>query len=126
MSSKRLHKTLPGSSEIVLCFLQIAAPELSHSGRSALMAPIDRRRFLQQSLAAGAGCSAELLLSRLLPAQTPAPVPGRRCESFWIRGARLLPLTAISLDLSWSIWAAPSTKASMTRAQNYPTRMDLE
>src|SRR5271157_336785 len=73
MSSKRLHKTLPGSSEIVLCFLQIAAPELSHSGRSALMAPIERRRFLQQSLAAGAGCSAELLLSRLLPAQTPAP-----------------------------------------------------
>src|SRR5208337_273465 len=53
-------------------------------------------------------------------------VPGRRCESFWIRGARLLPLTAISLDLSWSIWAAPSTEASMTRAQNYPTRMDLE
>ena len=37
------------------------------------MAPIERRRFLQQSLAVGAGCSTELLLSRLLPAQTPAP-----------------------------------------------------
>jgi alpha-N-arabinofuranosidase len=34
------------------------------------MAPIERRQFLQQSLAAGAGCSAQLLLSRLLPAQT--------------------------------------------------------
>jgi alpha-N-arabinofuranosidase len=34
------------------------------------MAPIERRQFLQQSLAVGAGCSAQLLLSRLLPAQT--------------------------------------------------------
>ena len=37
------------------------------------MAPLERRRFLQQSLAAGAACSAELLFSRLLQAQTPAP-----------------------------------------------------
>ena len=36
------------------------------------MASILRRRFLQHSLAVGAGCSAELLLSRFLPAQTPA------------------------------------------------------
>jgi alpha-N-arabinofuranosidase len=34
------------------------------------MAPLERRRFLQQSLAAGAACSAELLFSRLLQAQT--------------------------------------------------------
>jgi alpha-N-arabinofuranosidase len=34
------------------------------------MTSIARRRFLQQSLAVGGGCSAELLLSRLLPAQT--------------------------------------------------------
>jgi len=39
------------------------------------MASIQRRRFLQQSLAVGAGCSAELLLSRFLKAQTPAPNP---------------------------------------------------
>ena len=37
------------------------------------MASIERRRFLQQSLAVGAGCSAELLLSRLLQAQTALP-----------------------------------------------------
>jgi alpha-L-arabinofuranosidase len=36
------------------------------------MAAIERRRFLQQSLAVGAGCSAELLLSRFLKGQTPA------------------------------------------------------
>jgi alpha-N-arabinofuranosidase len=35
------------------------------------MAPIKRRRFLQQSLAVGATCTAESLLSRVLPAQTP-------------------------------------------------------
>ncbi len=35
------------------------------------MTSIARRRFLQQSLAAGAGCSAELMFSRYLPAQTP-------------------------------------------------------
>ena len=35
------------------------------------MASIERRRFLQQSLAVGATCSAELLLSRVLSAQTP-------------------------------------------------------
>jgi alpha-N-arabinofuranosidase len=34
------------------------------------MAPIERRQFLQQSLAASAGCSAQLLLGRILPAQT--------------------------------------------------------
>ena len=34
------------------------------------MVPIERRRFLLQSLAVGATCSAELLLSRVLPAQT--------------------------------------------------------
>jgi len=39
------------------------------------MAGIERRRFLQQSLAVGAGCSAELLLSRFLQAQTTAPDP---------------------------------------------------
>jgi len=33
------------------------------------MVPIERRRFLLQSLAVGATCSAELLLSRVLPAQ---------------------------------------------------------
>ena len=37
------------------------------------MAPLERRRFLQQSLAAGAACSAELLFSRLLRAQSSAP-----------------------------------------------------
>ncbi len=37
---------------------------------------MERRRFLEYSLAVGAGCSAELLLSRLLPGQTPAPTPG--------------------------------------------------
>jgi alpha-N-arabinofuranosidase len=35
------------------------------------MVPTDRRRFLQQSLAAGATCSAGLLLNRALPAQIP-------------------------------------------------------
>ncbi len=35
------------------------------------MTSIVRRRFLQQSLAAGVGCSAQLMLSRFLPAQTP-------------------------------------------------------
>src|SRR5208337_1897000 len=44
----------------------------ARTGRFSFMAPIERRRFLQQSLAVGAGCSAELLLSRLLKAQTPA------------------------------------------------------
>ena len=34
------------------------------------MLSIERRTFLQRSLAVGAGCSAELLLGRLLPAQT--------------------------------------------------------
>ena len=34
------------------------------------MPSIERRTFLQRSLAVGAGCSAELLLGRLLPAQT--------------------------------------------------------
>jgi alpha-L-arabinofuranosidase len=34
---------------------------------------IERRQFLRHSLAAGAGCSAQLLLSRFLPAQTPPP-----------------------------------------------------
>lgn len=34
------------------------------------MDPIARRRFLQQSLGAGAACTAELLLGRVLPAQT--------------------------------------------------------
>ena len=34
------------------------------------MVPIERRQFLQQSLAVGATCSAELLLNRVLPAQT--------------------------------------------------------
>jgi len=34
------------------------------------VASIERRRFLQQSLTAGFGCSAELLLGRILPAQT--------------------------------------------------------
>src|SRR5438270_7684410 len=37
-----------------------------------LMALLARRSFLQQSLAAGAACSAELLLGRHLPAQTPS------------------------------------------------------
>jgi len=36
------------------------------------MALLARRSFLQQSLAAGAACSAELLLGRHLPAQTPS------------------------------------------------------
>jgi hypothetical protein len=36
------------------------------------MTSIARRRFLQQSLALGAGCSTELLLSRLATAQTPS------------------------------------------------------
>jgi alpha-L-arabinofuranosidase len=36
------------------------------------MVPMKRRRFLQQSVAAGATCSAGLLLNRILPAQTPA------------------------------------------------------
>ena len=35
------------------------------------MVPMERRRFLQQSLAVGATCSAQLLLNRVLPAQTP-------------------------------------------------------
>jgi alpha-L-arabinofuranosidase len=51
-----------------------------HAGRSAPMAAIKRRQFLQHCLAAGAGCSAQLLLSRFLPAQTPPPntmVPAR-------------------------------------------------
>ena len=39
------------------------------------MAPMERRRFLQQSLAVGAGCSAELLLSRLVRGQTPPTNP---------------------------------------------------
>ena len=34
------------------------------------MPSIERRTFLQRSLAVGAGCSAELLLGRWLPAQT--------------------------------------------------------
>jgi alpha-L-arabinofuranosidase len=34
---------------------------------------MERRRFLQQSIAVGAGCSAELLLGRSLSAQSPAP-----------------------------------------------------
>jgi alpha-L-arabinofuranosidase len=34
---------------------------------------IERRRFLQQTLAAGVGCSAELFLARALTAQTPVP-----------------------------------------------------
>jgi alpha-L-arabinofuranosidase len=36
------------------------------------MASMERRRFLQQTLAAGVGCSAELLLGRALTAQTPS------------------------------------------------------
>ena len=36
------------------------------------MTLLERRRFLQQSFAVGAGCSAALLLSRLSPGQTPA------------------------------------------------------
>ena len=36
------------------------------------MTSIARRRFLRQSLALGAGCSTELLLSRLVTAQTPS------------------------------------------------------
>ena len=36
------------------------------------MASMERRRFLQQTLTAGVGCSAELLLGRALTAQTPA------------------------------------------------------
>jgi len=36
------------------------------------MASMERRRFLQQTLAAGVGCSAQLLLGRALTAQTPA------------------------------------------------------
>ncbi len=36
------------------------------------MASMERRRFLQQTLAVGAGCSAELLLGRALSAQAPA------------------------------------------------------
>ncbi|MGB9465768.1 MAG: alpha-N-arabinofuranosidase [Candidatus Acidiferrum sp.] len=39
------------------------------------MSPIQRRRFLQHSLAAGAACSADLLFSRFLPAQTPSSNP---------------------------------------------------
>jgi alpha-N-arabinofuranosidase len=39
------------------------------------MNSIARRRFLRQSLAAGVGCTAEPLLSRLLPAQTPPSDP---------------------------------------------------
>jgi alpha-N-arabinofuranosidase len=39
------------------------------------MASTERRRFLRQSLAAGMGCSAELFLSRLLPAQIPPSDP---------------------------------------------------
>jgi len=39
------------------------------------MAPVERRRFLQQSLAVGAGCSAEMLLGRILPAQGAASNP---------------------------------------------------
>lgn len=37
------------------------------------MSSIERRRFLQQSVAAGIGCSAELLLGRVLAAKTVAP-----------------------------------------------------
>src|SRR5882757_3803425 len=37
------------------------------------MTSIARRRFLRQSLGAGAGCSAELLLSRFVAAQIPSP-----------------------------------------------------
>jgi alpha-N-arabinofuranosidase len=39
------------------------------------MVPIKRRHFLQQSLAVGATCSAELLFGRISPAQTPPSNP---------------------------------------------------
>jgi len=39
------------------------------------MVAMQRRRFLQQSLAVGASCSAELLLGRILPAQSAASNP---------------------------------------------------
>jgi alpha-L-arabinofuranosidase len=42
------------------------------------MTSIGRRRFLQQSLAAGAGCSAELLFNRRLSAQTPTATQAAR------------------------------------------------
>src|SRR6516165_2693043 len=54
----------------VLCFWQITDPEHSH-GRPAFMVPMQRRRFLQQSLAMGAACSTELLLGPGWWEQTP-------------------------------------------------------
>src|SRR5215469_15164150 len=41
------------------------------TGRPAFMVPMQRRRFLQQSLAMGAACSTELLLGPGWRAQTP-------------------------------------------------------
>jgi alpha-L-arabinofuranosidase len=54
----------------VLFFLPIAGQKITDIEGFALMASIQRRRFLQQSLAVGAGCSAELVMGRLLKAQT--------------------------------------------------------
>src|SRR4029077_2913948 len=58
-------------AHLVLRFLRLAGQH--HASGVTPMTSTARRRFLQQSVAAGAGLTAELLLSRLLPAQTRPP-----------------------------------------------------
>jgi alpha-N-arabinofuranosidase len=56
------------------------------------MVPIERRRFLLQSLAVGATCSAELLLSRVLPAQA-LPANGSTVARVYIdKKRRMAPI----------------------------------
>src|SRR5262249_14372126 len=59
-----------GSPPSVLCFLANYRSRI-FTGRPTFMLPMQRRRFLQQSLAMGAACSTELLLGPGWRAQTP-------------------------------------------------------